>query len=85
MDLGEGHRPQWASDSKRLIYMITKDDGYQYLSSDIYCITIDGSGKKRLTHTEDELEMNPSWSPDGKKIVYDVLGEGAIYMIEISE
>ena len=85
VDLGDGHRPQWAPDSQRLVYMITEDDGHQYLSSDIYCIKIDVTEKVRLTHTEDELEMNPSWSPGGKKIAYDVMGEGAIYVIELSE
>jgi Tol biopolymer transport system component len=29
--------------------------------------------------------MNPDWSPDGKKIAYDVLDEGAIYIMLISE
>lgn len=85
VDLGEGHRPQWAPDSQRLVYMITEDDGHQFLASDIYSIRVDGMDKVRLTQTEYELEMNPSWSPNGKKIVYDVMGEGAIYMIELSE
>lgn len=85
VDLGRGHRPQWAPDSERLIYMITTDDGYNYRSSDLYIIKIDGSLKTRLEFPEDKLEMNPSWSPDGKKIVFDVLDEGAIYLMEFSE
>lgn len=85
VDLGEGHRPQWAPDSQRLVYMITEDDGHRYLSADIYSIKIDGSEKVRLTVTDDKLEMNPSWSPDGKKIAFDVMGEGAIYVMELSK
>jgi len=85
VDLGEGHRPQWAPDSQRLVYMITEDDGHRYLSADIYSIKIDGSEKVRLTSTDDKLEMNPSWSPDGKNIAFDVMGEGAIYVIELSK
>jgi Tol biopolymer transport system component len=27
--------------------------------------------------------MNPDWSPDGKKIAYDVFDEGAIYIMKI--
>jgi Tol biopolymer transport system component len=83
VDLGRGHRPQWSPDSQRLVYMMTVDDGHQYLSSDIYSIKIDGTGKTRLTLTDDKLEMNPSWSPDGKKIVFDVFNEGTIYFIEL--
>jgi len=84
LDLGVGNRPQWSPDSQRLVYMITVDDGHQYLLSDIYSVTIDGTEKVRLTSTDEKLEMNPSWSPDGKKIVFDVLNEGAIYSIELS-
>jgi len=83
IDLGRGYRPQWSPDSQRLVYMITVDDGHQYLLSDIYTIKIDGTEKVRLTLTDDKLEMNPSWSPDGKKIVFDLLNEGAIYLIEL--
>ena len=85
INLGRGHRPQWAPDNQHLVFMITEDDGYRYLSSDIYTIKIDGSEKKRLTETDIELEMNPSWSPDGNSIAFDVMEEGAIYLIELTE
>ncbi len=83
VDLGDGHRPQWSPDSQHLVYMITQDDGYQYLSSDLYIIKIDGSEKTKLEFAEDKLEMNPSWSSDGKKIVFDSFNEGVIYLIEL--
>lgn len=85
VDLGEGYRPRWSPDSQHLVYVITKDDGHQYLSSEIYTIKIDGTERLKLTFTNDKLEMNPSWSPDGKKIAYDEMHEGAIYLINISK
>lgn len=84
-DLGEGHRPQWAPDSESLVYMITQDDGHRITASDIYTIKIDGNEKVNLTNTDDRLEMNPSWSPDGNKIIFDMMDEGAIYLVEISK
>ena len=85
IDFGRGHRPQWAPDNQYVVFMLTEDDGYRYLSSDIYTTKIDGSEKTRLTETENKLEMNPSWSPDGKSITFDVMEEGAIYIIELNE
>jgi Tol biopolymer transport system component len=82
-DLGIGYRPKWSPDSRHITYMITKDDGYQILSSDIYTIKVDGSEKVKLTNTNDKIEMNPDWSPDGKKIAYDILNEGAIYVMDV--
>ncbi|MDZ7264697.1 MAG: hypothetical protein ONB16_08945 [candidate division KSB1 bacterium] len=83
-DLGPGHRPQWAPDSQHLICMVTRDDGYRYLASDLYIVKIDGSKKTRLVFPDDKLEMNPSWSPAGKTIAFDVLDEGAIYLMELN-
>jgi len=83
INLGEGHRPQWAPDSQHLVYMITRDDGHQYLAADICSIKIDGSEKRVFQLTPDRLEMNPCWSPDGRKIVFDIFDEGAIYLLEL--
>ena len=84
IDLGRGHRPQWGPDAEYLVYMITEDDGYRYLSSDIYTIRVDGSEKTNLSNTRTIMEMNPSWSPDGRFIAFDVMEEGAIYVMEVS-
>jgi Tol biopolymer transport system component len=84
-DLGKGYRPKWSPDNQHIVYMITKDDGYRILSSDIYTITIDGTEKTNLTKTIDRIEMNPDWSPDGKKIAFDVPGEGSIYIMNVQQ
>jgi Tol biopolymer transport system component len=84
-DLGKGYHPQWSPDSRKIVYMITEDDGYQYIKSDIYIINIDGKTKTNLTNTNDRLEQHPSWSPDGKTIAFDELNSGKIFVIKIAE
>jgi Tol biopolymer transport system component len=82
-DLGKGNRPRWSSDSNKIIYMIAEDDGHVVTASDIYSINVNGTEKKNLTNTNDLVEMNPCFSPDGKMIVFDVLNDGSIYLMDI--
>jgi Tol biopolymer transport system component len=81
--LGRGERPRWSPDSEWITYMITEDDGYRMLAADIYAIGRDGSGKRAVTGTEDRLEMNPHWSPDGSTIACDTRGEGVLLLIPV--
>ena len=37
---------------------------------DLYLLDLDGSGIIRLTSNEEDFDKHPSWSQDGKKIVY---------------
>ena len=83
VDLGPGFRPRWHPDSQHLVYMITQDDGHRITESDLYTIRIDGQDKTRLQFSENRLEMNPDWSPDGLWIAYDVSDLGAVYRVEV--
>ncbi len=82
-DLGEGNSQKWSPDSKKIIYTISQDDGYNYTASDIYMIDIDGLQKRNVSNTTNKIEMNPSFSPDGKIIVYDELNSGSIFLMTI--
>lgn len=83
VELGRGERPRWSPDGQWITYMITEDDGYRMLASDIYAIGRDASGKTALTESIDRLEMNPHWSPDGATIACDTRGEGVILLIPV--
>ncbi len=82
-DLGKGNRPRWSSDSKKIVYMITEDDGNNFTASDIYTINSDGTMKQNITNTNDRIEMDPCFSSDGKSIVFDVYNDGSIYLMNI--
>ena len=79
-DLGPGHRPQWAPDSRHLAYMISVDDGHHYLSADIYIVDSETKESFQITNGDDKKEMSASWSPDGQSLVYDTIEDGAIYV-----
>jgi Tol biopolymer transport system component len=83
IDIGEGSEPIWSPDGKFLAYIVTCDDGHRIIHSDIFVVKTDGTGKQRLTYTEDIAEVNPSWSPDGKLIVCkDALSDN-IYLLKL--
>ena len=84
-DLGVGFNARWSPDGQYLVYMINTDDGHEFLSSDLYIVRADGKDRIKLTDTKDRLEMNPCWSEDSKKIVFDTYKEGAIYVMTISD
>lgn len=85
IDLGTGNNARWSPDSQYLVYMINTDNGHTYLSSDLYIIKSDGKEKIKITDTSDQLEMNPSWSADGKIIVFNTYADGAIYVMKVAD
>jgi len=85
VDLGRGERPQWSPDGSKIAFMISTDDGHKMLGADIYVMRADGSGKINLTNSKDRLEMNCSWSPDGKRLAYDERSSRAVWVTELKE
>ena len=83
IDLGKGNRPRWSFNSEKIIYIITEDDGHDFITSDIFVTNIDGSQKRNVTNTKDLIEINPCFAPDGKSIVFDVVNDGSIYLMNI--
>lgn len=82
-DCGWGNRPAWSPDSRYLVYMQTRDDGHQFLDSDLYMLKISNLSITSLTSTPDRLEMNPAWSPRGDEIAFDTYSEGTIYRMKV--
>ena len=81
VDLGPGHRPTWSPDGQWVAFVVTEDDGEAFTAADLWAARADGSGRTRITQTPDRLEMNPAWSPDGGRIAYDDVADGALYVL----
>lgn len=59
--------PQISPDGKWLAYTLSSIDSAQdKRNSDLWMVSWDGQETLQLTHTKDEGERSPRWSPDGK-------------------
>lgn len=81
-NLGKAHYANWSPDGNWISYMVDKDNGEVIIASDIYVASVDGKHKYQLTKTDDVIEVYPSWSNDGKKIVF-ATNEGEIFILPI--
>jgi len=82
---GKSCRARFSPDGRKLAYVSSKADG----KGDIWLMNPDGSGKKRLTERDETYDYFPSWSPDGRFVVFnssrqhDHNGDWALYLVEI--
>ena len=81
--------PSWAPDGERIAFMSRRDGhfiGEFGLSSEIYVMDADGKNMRRLTNNR-KNEWSPSWSPDGKWIVFsaDRKADGVNYEIYVMD
>ena len=82
--LGKRNAPVWTRDGKYIVYMDDRDDGHRILSSDLYCVSPDGSTTVQLTRTDGITELFPACSPSENLIVTSSL-EGFIYLLSYRE
>lgn len=66
----EAEYPSWAPDGRRLAFMSARPNAHgNNPNYDIYVVSLDGSGLRRLTGWPGE-EGWPAWSPDGRWIAF---------------
>jgi Tol biopolymer transport system component len=63
---GKACRPHFSPDGRRIAFVSTQADG----KGDIWIMNPDGSSPERLTELPETFDYFPSWSPDGKSIVF---------------
>jgi Tol biopolymer transport system component len=68
--------PAWSSDGRSIAFASLRDG-----TSHIYVMQADGTGTRRVT-SEKQDDDHPSWSRDGKRIVFS--REGALFVVPAS-
>ena len=80
--IGAGYNASWVNNNQ-IVFERTTDDGHTYLTGELYMASIDGSNIKKLTSTANKIEMNPSVSPDGTKVVFTSFVDGQVYIADL--
>ena len=68
----EDRDPSWSPDGKRIVFTSRREGhfiGLHGITSEIYVMDADGGNEQRLTENR-KNDMQPSWSPDGKRIAF---------------
>lgn len=86
-DSGHNCRARFSPDGTRIAYVSADADH----KADIWVMNADGTGKERLTERDETFDYFPSWSPDGKYIVFasDAQGKSdrgrwALFLVKVS-
>ena len=66
--------PEYSPDGRRIAFTSPRSmppgfPGEQRFYSDLYVMDADGSDVRRVTFTDGVVDFQPSWSPDGRRIV----------------
>ncbi|MFC7496291.1 MULTISPECIES: hypothetical protein [unclassified Nocardioides] len=71
----------WSPDGSRIAFVVATGDPDAELveawNEDIHVMDADGSNPRRVTTTPGNDHWPPSWSPDGRRLVYSADGLGA--------
>ncbi|MCK5788945.1 MAG: PD40 domain-containing protein [Chlamydiia bacterium] len=81
--LGYGEQASWMPDNKNIVITNVKDNGEVITSGEIGVINVITGEKTSLLSNKKYTALNPSVSPDGKKILFDNANDGAIYLLEL--
>jgi Tol biopolymer transport system component len=84
-DLNNNDNPAWSPDGRKIVFvrhmnMVPEDPDPGVDNHDVWTMNADGSNQRNLTNNPAE-DLEPSWSPDGKRLAFtsDRTGSNEVY------
>ncbi len=82
LNIENAHYPRLSPNGKYISYMIDKDNGHNYVASDIFVYSLEENKSYQITKTEALIEMYPEWSNDGRKLIFNT-DSGDLFISEL--
>lgn len=85
MDPQYAYDASWSPDGKRLVYRRIVNHGGAYFrgNGDIFVIDADGTNNRNLSNDDTEHARNPSFSPDGRHVIYDAFVGEQLHIVRM--
>lgn len=82
-NLGRGHFESWSPIGDLIAFCYTKESEFDIVKSDIYIANYDGTERKQITDTPDVVEIDPTFSPSGMKLLYRENPSDKLFVITV--
>lgn len=74
---------EWSPDGSKIVYMYQKTNEEDIVGSDLVIKNADGTGRFQIK-TQDEMEMEPVWAPDGNMIACETYKTNKITIFKLN-
>jgi hypothetical protein len=84
-NVGPADFVSWSPDGQDIVFCVTKEAGDpgDIVASDIYIAKWDGSDRRLIGNTPDLVEIDPTFSPSGTKLLYREYPSDKLFVIRL--
>lgn len=83
--LGFGEQASWMPDGKYIVVTMVKDNGQAIIEGTLFAVNTETGHYSPLFTDPQVIALKPCVSPDGSKLLFDNLNDGAIYCIKLNQ